>query len=133
MDTRFYVVREERRRVIVRRHVAPHLQDPLRVLVMEPSAENFHVNMAARHQDHDDTSYGGGWPTVNVVKAGPGKQLPVLQAPAKVIDSNEAARIYGGVVIKGQALPHVPAPGKVIDSNEAARIYGGVVIRGRVF
>ncbi|KAF3456269.1 hypothetical protein FNV43_RR00919 [Rhamnella rubrinervis] len=107
----------------------PRFQDPFRVLVMEPSAENFHVNMAARHHEHDDASYGGGWPTKNVLKARPGKQLPVLQDQEMAIGSRTAARIYGGFVIKDQAFPPVkePAPGKVID-----RIYGGVVIRGRV-
>ena len=189
MDPRFYVIREERRRVIVKRHPQLH-EDPVRVLVMEPSAENFPMNMDVEEEYHrrppnffsmrsDDTSYGGSWPTMNVMKDGHGKQLPVLEAPhnvnvhayqrppvatqvqyqqpiaqnqqaslyqqasqapnpvkmpapGKVIDYNEAARIYGGVVIKdGQVPPPMknPAPGKVLDHNEAARIYGGVVIK----
>ncbi|KAF3456266.1 hypothetical protein FNV43_RR00921 [Rhamnella rubrinervis] len=92
------------------------------VQYQQPNAQNQQVSLLYHPAHYDQQASQTPHPVKKLV-------------PGMVIDSNEAARIYGGVVIKGQAPPPVkkPAPGKVIDSNEAARIYGGVVIRGRVF
>ena len=149
MDPRFFVIREER--VIVKRHGAPELEDPIKedyhagdgeqlpvleatrninfhsqkppvstqIQYQPPIAQNQQVSLLYRDPAHYDQQ----------ASQAP---YPVKKpAPGKVIDYNEAARIYGGIVIKDQApLPvKKPAPGKVIDSNEAARIFGGVVIK----
>ncbi|KAF3456265.1 hypothetical protein FNV43_RR00915 [Rhamnella rubrinervis] len=106
MDPRFYVIREKRYRVIKPSAMSSD-EYAQELAVLEPT---YNVNFRTQRP-----------PVSTQVHRAP---HPVKKPAGTVIDSNEAARIYGGVVIKGQAPPPVkkPAPGKVIDSNEAARI-----------
>ncbi|KAF3456272.1 hypothetical protein FNV43_RR00922 [Rhamnella rubrinervis] len=159
MDPRIYVIREERRRVIVKRPVPPQLEEPVRVLVREPFAissdefaEFFHTKMAAHHHDDRPPKFIS---STNMIKTSHGnyKQLPVqsthninvhtqrppvstqVQYPQPIAQTQQVSLLYHESPHYDQQAsqaPHPvknPAPGTVINSDEAAKIYGGIVIK----